>query len=72
MTALQVPISRNTNKGDVILEMTKLEKEVIRMELQISELIRIVAHLNERLKKFEEETKYIELLSHVPFTQEIT
>lgn len=34
--------------------MTKVNHEMLRMELQISELIRIVANLNDRLKKLEE------------------
>lgn len=34
--------------------MTKQQQEMLRMELQISELIRIVANLNDRLKKLEE------------------
>lgn len=38
--------------------MGYLEKEVLRMELQIGELIRIVANLNERLKELEEQKEY--------------
>lgn len=34
--------------------MTKVNHEMLRMELQISELIRIVANLNDRLKTLEE------------------
>lgn len=34
--------------------MTKQSREVLRMELQISELIRIVANLNDRLKYLED------------------
>lgn len=34
--------------------MDQLNREILRMELQISELIRIVANLNERLKKLED------------------
>ena len=34
--------------------MTKLEKEVLRMEMQVSELIRMVANLNERIKEIED------------------
>lgn len=34
--------------------MQRINKEVIRMELQISELIRMVANLNERLNELEE------------------
>ena len=33
--------------------MGHLEKEVLRMELQMSELIRIAANLNERIKTLE-------------------
>lgn len=33
--------------------MGHLEKEVLRMELQISELIRMAANLNERIKTLE-------------------
>ena len=33
--------------------MTK-QRDILRMELQITELIRIVANLNDRLKKLEE------------------
>lgn len=36
------------------IKMNQLNREVLRMELQISELIRIVANLNERLKKLED------------------
>lgn len=34
--------------------MIKLEKEVLRMEMQVSELIRMVANLNERIKEIED------------------
>jgi len=34
--------------------MTKIEKEVLRMEMQVSELIRMVANLNERIKEIED------------------
>lgn len=34
--------------------MMKLNQDVLRMELQISELIRIVANLNDRLRYLEE------------------
>ncbi|WP_168157276.1 hypothetical protein [Sporosarcina ureilytica] len=37
--------------------MHRINKEVLRMELQISELIRMVANLNERLKELEEVEK---------------
>lgn len=40
------------NKGG--FSMDKLNREILRMELQISELIRIAANLNERLKKLED------------------
>lgn len=39
-------------KGDV--QVDKLNREVLRMELQVSELIRVVANLNERLRKLED------------------
>ena len=38
-------------------EMSLLEKDVIRMELQIGQLIRIVANQNERLNRLEETEK---------------
>lgn len=47
--------------------MSKLEKEVLRMELQVSELIRIVANLNERLKNIEETEKERSYLQKIPF-----
>lgn len=37
-----------------VVKMDQLNREILRMELQISELIRIVANLNERLKKLED------------------
>ncbi|WP_342513144.1 hypothetical protein MKY34_21505 [Sporosarcina sp. FSL K6-1522] len=37
--------------------MSLLEKDVIRMELQIGQLIRIVANQNERLNRLEETEK---------------
>jgi hypothetical protein len=52
--------------------MTKLEKEVVRMELQISELIRVVAYLNERLKEIEDNNTGKELIRKVPIVQKIT
>lgn len=36
-----------------MVNMGHLEKEVLRMELQISELIRMAANLNERIKTLE-------------------
>jgi hypothetical protein len=52
--------------------MTKLEKEVVRMELQISELIRVVAYLNERLKKIEDNNTEKGFIRQVPIVQKIT
>ena len=52
--------------------MTKLEKEVVRMELQISELIRVVAYLNERLKRIEDNNKGKDFVRQVPIVQKIT
>jgi hypothetical protein len=52
--------------------MTKLEKEVVRMELQISELIRVVAYLNERLKKIEDNNTEKDFIRQVPIVQKIT
>lgn len=34
--------------------MEKLQREVLRMELQMTELIRMVANLNERIKYLEQ------------------
>lgn len=47
--------------------MSKLEKEVLRMELQVSELIRIVANLNERLKNIEDTEKARSYIQKIPF-----
>jgi hypothetical protein len=52
--------------------MSKLEKEVVRMELQISELIRVVAYLNERLKKIEDNNTEKDFIRKVPIVQKIT
>lgn len=52
--------------------MGNLEKEVLRMEMQISELIRIVANLNERLKDIEDEKKLNRYIQKIPCTQKIT
>ncbi|QUW24105.1 hypothetical protein JSQ81_15425 [Sporosarcina sp. Marseille-Q4063] len=52
--------------------MTKLEKEIVRMELQISELIRVVANLNERLKRVEDKSTGKEFVRQVPIVQKIT
>ncbi|WP_172371397.1 hypothetical protein [Sporosarcina jiandibaonis] len=54
--------------------MTKLEKEIIRMELQISELIRVVANLNERLKMVEDKKtgKGKDFIKKVPIVLKIT
>lgn len=37
--------------------MTKLEKDVLRMEVQVGELIRIVANLNRQIQQLEEVNK---------------
>lgn len=50
-----------------VLEMGYLEKEVIRMELQIGELIRIVANLNERLKELEDTKSRKSYIQQIPF-----
>lgn len=52
--------------------MTKVEKEVVRMELQISELIRVVANLNERLKRVEDQSKSKNFVRQVPVVLKIT
>ena len=71
MTAtFRVPVSRNYEKGMLVL--TKIEKEVVRMELQISELIRVVANLNERLKRVEDKNKSNDVVRKVPIAQKIT
>lgn len=36
-------------------------QEVLRMELQVGELIRIVANLNERVKRLEDQIKHTQL-----------
>ncbi len=55
-----------------MLVLTKIEKEVLRMELQISELIRVVANLNERLKRVEDKNKSNDTVRKVPIAQKIT
>lgn len=47
--------------------MTILEKELLRMELQIGELIRIVANLNTRLNEVERKPANIRYFHHIPF-----
>lgn len=47
--------------------MVILEKELLRMELQIGELIRIVANLNMRLNEVEQKTDYIQHFHLIPF-----
>lgn len=37
--------------------MSDVKQEVLRMELQVGELIRIVANMNERLNKIEDKEK---------------
>lgn len=51
------------------VEMGYLEKEVLRMELQIGELIRIVANLNERLKELEDVKEYKSYTQKIQFGQ---
>lgn len=48
--------------------MTKLEKDVLRMELQIGELIRIVANLNERLQGIEEVKQKKSRIQKIPIS----
>ncbi len=38
--------------------MSDVKQEVLRMELQVGELIRLVANLNERLSKVEDNEKH--------------
>lgn len=52
--------------------MNKLEKEVLRMEMQVSELIRIVANLNERLKNLEDEKKLHHYIQKIAYKQKVT
>lgn len=49
--------------------MVTLEKEMLRMELQIGELIRIVANLNARLNEVEIKNDNIRHFQHIPFDQ---
>lgn len=49
--------------------MGYLEKEVLRMELQIGELIRIVANLNERLNELEDVKEYKSYMQKIQFGQ---
>lgn len=49
--------------------MGYLEKEVLRMEMQIGELIRIVANLNERLKELEDINEYKSYTQKIQFGQ---
>ena len=51
--------------------MINVEKEVLRMEMQVSELIRMVANLNERLKDLEDERKLNHYIQNVAYTQKI-
>lgn len=47
--------------------MMILEKELLRMELQIGELIRIIANLNTRLNEVERKTDNLRYFHHIPF-----
>lgn len=47
--------------------MMTLEQQVLRMELQIGELIRIVATLNDRLKEVEE-VKTRRVITKIPIS----
>jgi len=49
--------------------MNILEKEVLRMELQVGELIRIVANLNERLRTIEDNNVTRVLIQQIPLTK---
>ena len=46
--------------------MINLGKEVLRMEMQVSELIRMVANLNERLKNLEDKKKLNHYIQKIP------
>lgn len=52
--------------------MINLEKELLRMEMQVSELIRMVANLNERLKNLEDEKQLNHYIRKIPYKQKIT
>ena len=52
-----------------LVVMGYLEKEVLRMEMQIGELIRIVANLNERLKELEDINEYKSYTQKIQFGQ---
>lgn len=52
--------------------MIKLEKEILRMERQVSELIRMLANLNERLKGLEDEKELNHFIRKIPYKQKIT
>lgn len=49
--------------------MRIIEKELLRMELQVGELIRIVANLNTRLNEIEKKTDRIRHFHHIPFNK---
>jgi hypothetical protein len=53
--------------------MSTLEKDVKRLELQIGQLISIVAHQNERLNQFEEveRKKRIKAMHKIPFAERV-
>ncbi|GEN81761.1 hypothetical protein SLU01_00730 [Sporosarcina luteola] len=43
--------------------MENVERKIIRLELQVGELIRILAHLNERIKNIEEKERDGKIIS---------
>lgn len=49
--------------------MSTLEKDVLRMELQIGELIRIVANLNERLRAIEDNHDNRVFIQQIPLAR---
>ena len=53
--------------------MTPLEEDVKRLELQIGQLITIVANQNERLNRFEEteRKKRIVAMQRIPFAEHV-
>ncbi|WP_342508510.1 hypothetical protein [Sporosarcina sp. FSL K6-2383] len=53
--------------------MHTLEKDVKRMELQIGQLISIVAYQNERLNRFEEveRKKRIAIIQRIPLAERV-
>lgn len=49
--------------------MGQLEKEILRLELQMSELIRMAANLNERLKVLEDKNEYKSYTQRIQMAQ---